>query len=145
MDRELRELDDALRTYSAQPPPAGMQERILGRARSPKRPFWIVPLAAGLLLGIAFWPSSEPQVQRAIALPQPPAVEPIRSQPAAPPVRRATRKRPAQFPAPAPLTAEERALLVLVQRSPEAAPSLSAAVVPIRIDELQIEPLSDGN
>ena len=141
-----RELDDALRSYSSQAPPAGLEERILSRARTPRRPYWLMPIAAGLFLGVLFWPTA--QVEQPPAPPLAASAQPPTPAPPPPPMSRTVRRgkpRPSSFPSPVPLTREEKALVELFQHAPEIAESLNEAISPITIEELQIEPLSDNN
>ena len=151
-------LDDALASYSRQEPRPGLEQRVLDRIQadaSPRLVFprwaWVIPAAACLLWAGVLWTRH--------------AATPVRVQPAhvtvaraIPPSRQETprivhrpHKRQAlprlpQFPAPAPVTNEERALLAFVTRAPkEAQAALIDApqldVEPIRIEEIKIQPL----
>jgi hypothetical protein len=152
-------LDNALASYAKQEPRPGLERRILDRIHADPAPrftfprwIWAIPAAACLLLAVVFWTQhtgrpEQPrpaQVTRAIALPRPatPETSPIVN-------RRRKRKilpKLPQFPAPAPVTNEERALLAFAARAPkEAQESLIEAeqqsVEPIRIEEIKIQPL----
>jgi len=155
-------LDDALASYSRQEPRPGLERRVLDRIHAgaaPRPTFprwaWAIPAAACLLWAGILWtrhiatPDRAPVTHVAAArAPAPPRAE------ASPAVNR-PRKRKAlprlpQFPAAAPITNEERALLAFITRAPkEAQESLIDAeqhsAEPIRIEEIKIQPLqSDG-
>jgi hypothetical protein len=115
-------------------------------------------LACLLVLGGVFLPRQAPKTRRpeiAHAVVKTPAPLPVPPAKPAPPSRPARRRHPRyprqpQFPAPAPVTVEERALLAFVRRSPEEARQVLAesklqSLEPIRIEEIEIQPLpSDG-
>lgn len=160
-------LDAALREYSSQEPRAGLEQRVLRRVFSagpaPRSVFrrwvFVIPaLACLLFVGGIFWPRRVPKTrtpeiaQAVVKTPAPLPFSPGKSEPARRPVRRRHPRYPRQerFPAPAPVTAEERALLAFVRRSPEEARQVLAesrlqSVEPIRIEKIEIQPLpNDG-
>jgi hypothetical protein len=155
-------LDDALASYSRQEPRPGLERRVLDRihtAAAPRFAFprwaWAIPVAACLLWAGIIWtrraatPDRVPVTHMAAArAPASPTME-------TPKVVNRPRKRKAlprlpQFPAPAPVTNEERALLAFVTRAPKEAQETlidgqQRSVGPIRIEEIKIQPLqSDG-
>src|SRR5262249_48632423 len=132
-DEELdRILAAGLADYSAAEPRTGLEQRVLARVRAAERPangIWgrlalTVPVVAALLIAAVLF-RTKPQVPAKVASAQPPAVtEParVREAPAAVHPRRVARRAAAkqtvvfrrdQFPMPAPLSPEERALLDL--------------------------------
>ena len=170
-DAMERLLDDALASYSNEEPRPGLEQRILTRVRTESAPprflflKWALPISAAacLLAGIIFWPHSTPApespatVQTAVAEP-PAAVAPV--EPVTPPCKKhrttpllarhpALPKRP-QFPTPSPLTAEERALVAFVRLAPDQALQAFSdtppkEIEPIRINEIKIQPLQNGD
>ncbi len=156
-------LDEALRGYSSQEPRPGLEQRILNRVRAAGRasrfPWWVfaIPAMAGLLvLAGIFWIRQAPKAPRPEAAPviakaPAPDLRPVRPEPPHRTVRRHARypKQPV-FPAPAPLTNEERALLALAAHTPKEAREALAETrprdpEPMRIEEIKIQPLqSDG-
>ncbi len=156
-------LEEALPGYSGHEPHPGLEQRILNRVRAagpaPRFPRWVfaIPALAGLLvLAGIFWKREAPKVPRpeaahTVAKISAPAVPPVKPEPARRTTRRHTRypKQPV-FPAPTPLTNEERALLALAAHAPkEAREALTQTrprdPEPIRIEEIKIQPLqSDG-
>lgn len=145
-------LDAALAAYSDREPSAGMEERIMRSAVRPARRPWLwwlaaaVPVAACLLVLVTNRDTVEPA-------PVPPKPAPVIAAEApkvetpAPRVAHARRARrpkadkPMLFPAPSPLTAEERGLLQLAAMAPEAllAPTPSTIeIAPIEIPPLEI-------
>jgi hypothetical protein len=160
MDDKDRLLDEALKAYVSQEPWPGLEERVLNRVRSaPKRRrfVWLrfaLPLAAAACLWLLFMPRHEPAPpQTAAVVVEPALVE--RVEPPPPVVvhpKRALQKRPRypkldQFPAPAPLTEEERAFLRFVNAEPEVATAIAAQthnIEPIHIEAIEIKPLSNG-
>jgi hypothetical protein len=160
MDDKDRLLDEALKAYVSQEPWPGLEERVLNRVRSaPKRRrfVWLrfaLPLAAAACLWLLFMPRHEPAPpQTAAVVVEPALVERVEPQP---PVvvhpKRALQKRPRypkldQFPAPAPLTEEERALLQLVRTEPEVAQAVAAQMrdtEDLHVEPIKIAPLSNG-
>ena len=159
-------LDTALASYSQEEPQPGLHDRVLSRIRAAgeSRKFaWLpwamaVPIFACILfLVVTLWSkrglapkASKPAPIIAKAVPAPPVpMETVRVA-----VRRQKPKRfrfpkREQFPTPTPLTAEERALLAFIARSPKQAQKLLADArrrnpEPIQINEIHIEPLPDG-
>lgn len=148
-----RRLDAALAEYANVEPPAGMERRILARVRDAgagRRIVWwrwaagAVPALACVVAVLVYRDSPVIEPPR-VALATPPA--PVLARPAA---KRVLRPRPAPlprrevFPTPAPLSAEERALIMLVAQSPEKARELLTPVEPKPIEPIRIEQLSDG-
>ena len=159
-----RLIDGALASYADAEPLAGLEDRVVNRVRvvgARRRIFgWGMGLAvaaAVVVVGIGIRTE-----QRTV--PKPAAV--ARGTNVAPPVAaiqramriparvRARRPKPLpklkQFPAPAPMTAEERAFVAFVQRDPNEAQRTFAVLrkradEPIEIQPIQIAPLqSDG-
>ena len=159
-------LDEALAGYSSHEPRPGLEQRILNRVRAaglaprfafPRWVFAVPALACLLLWAGIFWirhaaKPERPEVAHTVAKISAPPVPPATPEPS----RRAVRRRHArypklpQFPAPAPITNEERALLALVARAPKEAREALAETrprnpEPVRIEEINIPPLqSDG-
>jgi hypothetical protein len=155
-------LDDGLSSYSREEPRPGLEDRILNRVRAPRerrRFSWLrwaaaIPAVACVLsLAVTFLSTRH-------SVPKSRKPAPIISTAPSPPIASAdmqptvTKRRPKpvqspkreQFPTPRPLTAEERALLAFVARSPKQAEELladakSRTTEPIQIEEIRIEPL----
>jgi len=157
-DKVERLLDDALASYSRQEPRPGLERRVLDRIHTGASPgiafprwAWAIPAAACLLWAGILW-------TRHVATPHRPQVRQVAvTREIAPPraetprivnhvhKRKALPKQP-QFPASAPLTNEERALLAFVTHAPkEAQEALIDAqqhsAEPIRIEKIEIQPL----
>jgi len=177
MKRDNREpvdrlLEDALAAYSRQEPRPGLEQRVWNRVQAggaSRRwafPRWrfALPIAACLMLAAIFWSRRIPQpdvrqvarktVEFPVAAPPRPEVEtPRRVVRARKGVRGKAFVAPRlpEFPIPAPITAEERALLILVARAPREAREAflegpRQAAEPIRIEEIKIQPLQgDGS
>jgi hypothetical protein len=163
-DELNRLLDDALTTYSRREPQPGLEQRVLDAIRAaPPAPKFIFPrwafaaLAAACLLILAITlrlhrTSSPPPTTWNLPAPAVPA-QPQTAQRA--PEYKIAKKSPGkhlslpkrqEFPSPAPLTNEERALLAFVARAPaEAREVLMSAqqqsIEPIRIEQIHIQPL----
>ena len=146
-------LNEALATYSSAEPRPGIQQRVLRHIRTaaaPRRPWWqlaaiAVPALATLWL-ISIHHAVPVQAPAPPATLPPPVIAHV-DPPVAPvpqrPVR--TRRREA-FPRPAPLSAEERALVALAIQFPQQAPELvkpaePRPIEPIEIPKLEISPL----
>ena len=165
MREELdRLIEDGLASYADAEPLAGLEARVVRRvrvARARRRVFaWGMGLAvaASVVVGIVSW-----REQRRV-VPRPREVARVTSvAPPVPVIQHAVRtparvraKRPKalpklkQFPAPEPMTAEERAFVALVERDPTEAQQIFAdlrkrADAPIEIQPIQIPPLQgDG-
>lgn len=154
-------IDQGLSIYSAQQPRTGIERRVLEHVRqanaAPRRSriwwFAIPALAAMVLLMVVNRenrPSPRPDVVAQAPAPRQPEVQPEPLRKAQSPVRKpraiARRTRlPKQdeFPAPAPLSQEERALMALLNEHPEVFVEF-ARTGPITIDELEIEELPTG-
>jgi hypothetical protein len=157
-----RMLDDALARYSGAEPLAGLEERVLHRVRASdvtrRRPVgWAVAfaLAAALVLVaiVVKTPRNPASKPRDVARAEIPAiVEPPRMASQHRRSRVVARRAPSplpkqeQFPGPAPLTAEERALRNFVERDPAQAQQVFAQLRkrtndPIEIQPIQIAPL----
>ena len=169
-----RLLDEALSSYASQAPRPGLEQRVLdrvhraGRARRlafPRFPRWAmaVGIAFGLLLaGIFLRPRrAKPDGFRATrSMARIPAAAAARGQADARPLaarasKKKRRRAPAlprlpEFPTPAAITDEERALLALVAGAPREARDVFGemrrrSAEPIRIEAIKIQPLeSDG-
>lgn len=157
-----RLIDGALASYSSAEPLAGLEGRVLNRvrvARAARR--WMFAWGLGLAVAasvvvapVVVWTEREAvpkpvevgQVKRAFptATARLPRLVPKRVS-----VKRSRGPNPLpkldQFPTPTPLTAEERALLALVEHNPKEAQMFAdlqkRAEEPIEIQEIQIAPL----
>jgi len=166
-----RWLDRALAQYSSAEPLAGIEQRVLNRVRADGavRRFRFgrcvlavgVALVAGLVVAAVWWIRPVPRgagsghVIRAVALPDmrlaqeqaTPAGFGTRAGQAGRPVPLPKRH---EFPAPAPVSREERAVLAFADLAPDVLREAFAGkqprpAEPIRIEEIKIEPLqSDG-
>jgi len=148
-------LDSALAQYSSAEPLAGLEQRVLNRVRAdgarPRLAYarWALALgvAVGMLATAVMW--QRPLPQRTVARQMGGGLEPARRLSAAPsqrssPHRQAGRPVPLHRQAgrPVPLSPNERALLALVERAPEALLDLQRqSTEPIYIEEIKIEPL----
>jgi hypothetical protein len=161
-------LDSALAGYSARQPWPGIDERVIARLRGQKRQDawlrWVVPVPvlAAIVMIIAYLVEPEarhvnvapPVVQRPVPVerhdeqPQPAAiiakVPPLHRAPA---IRPNVLKAPV-FPAPSPLTAEERALIQLAASNPEvlqnAQISRQHGNEPLTVQPINIPPLENS-
>jgi hypothetical protein len=151
-----RLLEDALARYSGQEPRPGFEQRILRRVRPVyQAPNWMLPgvaLAAVAILCVAGMMAISRRESRSVPTAPPPP--PVAMQPAVirrPIGLRVTRKRlPRQerFPSDAPLTNQERALLLLAEGAPDQARNVlegwnPGEITPLSIDEISIPPLSN--
>jgi len=154
-------LDDALASYSRQEPRPGLPRRVLDRIHADTAPglafprwTWAVPLAACLLWAGIFWTRhgvTPERVQVTQVSQVAAARETAPARPASPRIvdhrhKRKVLPRLPQFPAPAPVTNDERALLAFVTRAPKEAQAAlidaqQLSVEPIRIEEIKIQPL----
>jgi hypothetical protein len=159
-----RVLEEALSRYSSEEPLAGLEQRVLNRVRAEgatRRRLWprgVTLWAAGVVVaaGAAF-------VAVAVMRPIPVPMRVLQPLPKPVPQLVAVAARPAkkrntpaglprrrEFPTPAPITREERALLALVEHAPDVAREAFLGLQPrttepIRLEEIKIEPLeSDG-
>jgi hypothetical protein len=158
-------LDGALSSYSREESRPGLEGRVLKRIRAAleqHRFHWLrwaaaIPALVCFLLAVTFWTTRN-------SMPKPRKPAPIVAKTASPSLiaRQAVqttvaRRRPKhvwlpkreQFPTPAPLTDEERALLAFIAHSPKQAQEVladakSRTAGPIHIKEISIEPLQDG-
>ena len=154
-----RLLEKGLSSYSSAEPAAGIERRVMERVSTARRRFelprWLIaaPALAAILLAFVFWsrPDEAPKPPPIAALPAAPPMPARGLSPAvtprqAPPgrIRRtvtAAPKRP-QFPAPAPLSTQERALIDLAVRAPETLELFARrSGEAIEIAEIQIRPL----
>jgi len=167
-------IDAALAAYSSTEPPPSLEARILRRVHTAGPAQWriwqfqfavVVSAVAALLLAavaVRMWrqdATPPPLAPSAIAALTPPVItarsrQAIASKPAS--AMRPHRIRPKglpkgeQFPAPAPLTPEENALIAWARRAPaEARDTLAAlraqAENPVAIAPIQIPPMQDEN
>jgi hypothetical protein len=160
-----RMIDSALAGYSSAQPLAGLEERVLNRVRLSARRrviAWAVAgaVVASLVVAAIFVrmprvPATAIHDTAAVETPAPP--RPVLQESQVAPKRRwgraatkgAEPPRPLPkleaFPVPTPLTAEERALLALVEHHPDEAMRLVAkrreSNKPIEIDPIQIAPI----
>ena len=163
-------LDDALAVYSAAEPLAGLEGRMLHRARAAETPrrrpagwvFAFVAAAALVLVAIGMRgprnPAPKTEAVARVEIPAPVRRTAAADSPRVTPKHRRRRiaARPLaspellpkqeQFPAPAPLTAEERVLRTFVERQPVEAQQVFAQLQkrsnePIQIEPIQIAPL----
>jgi hypothetical protein len=150
MGDEDRLLDEALRSYIAEPRP-GLELRVLAGMR-PRPAFrrwaWLIPVFACLLPVVLLLREPEvelpprPVVARAEvppALPQPAPALPVVAS-------RLQLPRQQEFPARRGLTTAERALVNFTRVAPvEALQVFSEKTEPIQIEEIKVEPLKIGN
>src|SRR5512146_2954903 len=157
-----RWLDDALAAYKAPPPRPGLELRTLAHVHSVTerrrgRKWLLAPVAVAVLGAMAMLlrtdtPAPPPTVARVpqpattptVASPPPLAVMRHRPKPIAPAtVVAVANPKLAVFPAPLPLTAEERAWVGLARRTSEALTQLAReqAMEPIVIPEIKIQTL----
>jgi hypothetical protein len=153
-------LDSALASYSLSEPSPGFEKRLLNRIRSARprsfaRWMFAVPAIACLVvLVFVFWPrrAAVPPMEVARHIPVP-AIHSVPNERrpevsrTVAPVRLARQR---EFPSPAPLTEDERALLNFVTRVPSEALKLSktetkSSIEPIKIEEIQIQPLRSSD
>jgi hypothetical protein len=156
-----RVLEEALAEYSSAEPLAGIEQRVLRRVRAEGARTrgtlwrWVFVAGAVVAASITFMAVVRmrpvPDPVRVIAQVPKPMPRMASAQPSR---KRSTRPglpRRRDFPIPAPVSQEERALLALVTRSPdetrEAFRDLQQrSTEPIRLEEIKIEPLqSDGS
>lgn len=154
-------LDASLRRVAAAEPLAGLDDRILARLRSapPPRPWRLGVLAGAALAAVAIFLAvvlppravaparTPPMIVTTAALPAPP----LRTMPLPRPARpriiaaaRAPEPRPVVFPAPYPLSAQEKLLLAYIRQTPpeevgreEPDRSSPLLIAPIRITPLE--------
>jgi hypothetical protein len=144
-------LAEALARYSNAEPLAGLEDRVLCRVRTggaqpPRwRWRWVCAVAAGAALGAILWMRTTPDhLRMPRTTPRPPEIAraPEATPTAKQPAPRARTPKRRQFPTPAPLTRDERALLAYVRIAPNEARDLHRRIdEPIRIDEIKIGPL----
>lgn len=156
-------LDEALSTYANRSPGPDLEERVLRRVRAaavaPRRSFprWIfaVPVAACILWVVLVRMTrvpepARPEVAKVAPSPAVPRIAPRIISPQRTrngrPQKPSTLPKQPEFPASAPVTAEERALLAFVERAPEQARELlidarERSDQPIRMEDIQIPPL----
>ncbi len=137
-------LNASLREYSNAEPRAGLELRVLRhvRARPHRRFAWALVVAAIAVIVLTVMPARRAEPPP-LALSPPPVPQAV--QPAIP--AQASRERTSAHspfrrskePEPVPLTAEERALLRLVQKEPEEA--VAVLFEPAELEALTIEPL----
>jgi hypothetical protein len=168
-------LEEGLSSYSSQEPRPGLELRVLNRLRNagpsvrfvfPRWAFAIPALACGLVLfaWLHTLPVQQPVVQLKVTQQKVAPEAPTFTEAAIIPAsrvqverkprsvaKRAPLPKLQQFPSPAPITKEERALLAFVARSPDKAREILIddrpwAAEPIRIKEINIQSLQiDGS
>lgn len=154
-----RLIDGALASYSDAEPLAGLEARVVRRARvarARRRIFgWGlgIGVAASIAVLVVSWREQRPiekpvEVARVTRAEEPtPTIRPmVRVRPAKRVRRPKALPKLEQFPAPTPLTAEERGLVALVRRDPNEAQQIFAdfqkrADEPIEIQPIEIAPL----
>jgi hypothetical protein len=153
-------LDSALSCYSVAEPSPGFEKRLLNRIQRARSRFFarwmfaIPAFACVFVLVFVFWPkrSAVPPMEVARHIPVP-AVHSVPNERrpevsrTAAPVKLARKE---QFPSPAPLTEDERALLNFAIRAPSEAIKFSkreaeSSIEPIKIEEIQIQPLRSSD
>ena len=167
MDNSRDELDrlieGALAGYSDAEPLAGLEERVVNRVRAARARRRVVAWAAAVAVAASVVVVGVVVRTERRVPPKPAEVAGVTNvaPPAAvatpePRIRRAARsRRPKalpkleQFPAPEPLTAEEKALLALVEHDPKEAQQVFTALSqsgdgPIQIAPIEIAPLQSG-
>lgn len=161
-----RLIDSALAGYSNAEPLAGLEARVLNRVRVTQARRRL--LVWGLALAVAASVVVVGIVKRTAPTTVPKSAEIVQAKPALPTavtrlarvmpkrvsVKRSRRPKPLpkleQFPSPAPLTAEERALVALAQQDPEELGKFAEmereSEAPLEIQPIQIAPLQqDGD
>jgi hypothetical protein len=159
-------LNDALSSYSREEPRPGLDDRVFDRIRTEgeHRSFewlrWVVAIpafACVLFSALMFLRTRDSLAKSWKPAPIISSAAPLRRIGAGAVQTTVIRRRPKhvglpkreQFPTPAPLTAEERALLAFAVRSPKQAEKFLAdahthTTEPLQIKEIQIEPLQDS-
>jgi hypothetical protein len=142
-------LNAAIRDYSNPEPRAGLEQRILRHVQttpyrhSPWRFAWALVVAAIVVVVLIAIPARRvsPPVLALLPPPVPQAAANSPSSASSPPPRTSGHpsSRRSKDPDPLPLTAEERALLRLIQEQPEQA--LAVLSQPAELEALTIEPL----
>jgi len=164
-DKLDRLIDGALADYSDAEPLAGLEARVVSRVRvagaGRRRMFaWGLGFAVAasvVVVGILIWNGQrvalKPTVASGVAHVEPPPAVSIKGAIRVRPAARSRHSRALpkldQFPAPTPLTPEERALITLVQRHPRDAEIFAElqkqADKPVEIERIRIAPLqSEG-
>ena len=149
--KEDQMIDAALAGYSRVDPPEGQERRVWQRIdgrRVVRRRIWCglaAAAAAAALLAVVLRDghSERPAPPKAIVYVMPPGLAAVSPAPRV--IHHRKRLRPRQFPLPAPLTGEERALLAFVTEHPATAAKLQSGE-PIEIQPIEIKPLpGDGD
>ena len=158
-------VERGLRSYTDAEPRPGLEQRVINRvreareARSLKWLRWaiVVPVFASLLIiAITFWPKREhaPEFHGS----PPPIAKAVSGLPVIPKLAETIVRRPRsqrlplprgqQFPTPAPLTEQERALLAFAIGTPRGQEALVSGEKrlsePLEIAEIHIEPLANS-
>lgn len=158
MENEVEQaLTEGLRQYAIAEPSAGLAQRVLERVRaerdrrrSARWEWWGGALAAAVAsaaLIALLWIRSAPQTLRVqLAAPRPPRMAAVAQAPRLSARHVITLPKRRRFPTPTPLTAEERALLAFAAHSPDEARDFGRRIdQPVRIEEIQIAPLDNGD
>lgn len=161
-----RRIDNALAGYSGAEPLAGIEERVLRRVRvaTRRRAFgWAAAIAVAAAMVVTVSVVRVPRVVGSkshniahVETAVPPQPMPVAEKPLILPKPRGRTRVPQreplpkmkQFPTPAPMTAEERALVAFVRRYPKEAQQAfedrKRSEEPIEIQPIQIPPLEDS-
>ncbi len=162
-------LDLALASYGAAPEREGLEQRILSRVSGTRAPssrslaMALATAAAVIMACLSWWmmrttviptrpattamlplPKVQPPPAPTVLMPQP---APVLASAAKPhrPRRKISQPKLSQFPAPSPMTSEERALVELVTHHPKDIPRdltrLGGPIQPINIAAVEIKPI----
>ena len=139
-----RILDRALAGYSEVEAPVGLERRVLNRIRGERRRrgwrwVWIAATAAAaglVVIGVV-------REERPVAKKEQASLTLARQATKGDdlPHRKIVRRRRVRAPRPLPLTAEERALVALVEQHPEAVGGMAKSGDDVEIPEIEIQPL----
>jgi hypothetical protein len=162
-----RILDTALVSYCAQQPRPGIEQRVIaGLFGTKQHESWVrwlipVPVLAGVLAIVAYWPDAEPtrvkvpqRVVQGTARAEPDAHLPVPVQAKAVVSRKRRAMQPvvekaAVFPMPSPLTAEERALMRLAASNPDVLQNVQVwqqqRNQPLTVEPIKIAPLEKSD
>ena len=144
-------IDDALRSYSAQEPRAGLPLRVMAHVRDERRVVWgkwVALAMACAAMAVVFLRFHAPQVEAprtaiAVAMPLSPVqvVPPVLEIASRPVHRIRPEPKREQFPTQAPLTDAERSLLALSRQVPDPNQWRAPSYKPLEIQAINIQPL----